>query len=394
MRRVVSFSGAALVAYLVLAFALFSSAWAHPRGRWIGADFDPVLFIWYLRWLPFALAHDHNPLVSDYLNWPDGFHLMWNTSILLPAFVLSPLTLLLGAVFAYNVLSTVALALSAWCAYLVLRRYAGSTAAAVGGLLYGFSSFMFVEAANHPHLTLAVFPPLAWLLLDEIVVRQRRRPVPLGLLLGLLAASQLLTGEEVLAMTAVVAAVGVVLLALLHRNEVRARAPYVARALGPALLVGSLLAAYPLAHQTFGARNVFTTTSPVQNRGTYILDALELVVPSQRQELTFGAANRVASNFNGPSEIGGYVGVPLLVLALAVVLMWRRDTLVQFTGLLAAIVLLLALGPRANFAGHPLPVPLPWVVPQRLPLVQSILPARFALLLFLLLAVLVAVFVD
>jgi hypothetical protein len=394
MRRLASFSAALLAAYLALAFALFCTAWQHPRGRWVGNDFDPVLFLWYLRWMPFALAHGHNPLVSDYLNFPGGFHLMWNTSILLPSFVLSPVTLLLGIVFAYNLLSTLALALSAWCAYFALRRYVRRPAAAVGGLLYGFSSFMLVQAANHPHLTLAIFPPLALLLLDEVLVRQRRRPVLLGVVLGVAAGLQLLTGEEVLAITALVAAIGIALLALLHRSEVRRRAPYAARALGAALLVGCVLAAYPLARQTFGSQHVFATSSPVQSRGTYVLDALELVVPSQRQELTFGAANRVAAKFKGQSEIGGYVGLPLLVLVVLVAIVYRRDRLVQFAAALAAAVVLLALGPRPNFAGHSLPVPLPWVVPQRLPLLQSILPARLALLLFLLLALLVAIFVD
>jgi hypothetical protein len=394
MRRLASFSAVVLAAYLALAFALFCTAWQHPRGRWIGHDFDPVLFIWYLRWMPFALAHGHNPLVSDYLNYPGGFHLMWNTSILLPAFVLSPVTLLLGVVVAYNLLSTLALAFSAWCAYFALRRYVRPGAAAIGGLLYGFSSFMLVQATNHPHMTLAVFPPLALLLLDEVLVRQRRRPVVLGVLLGVAAGLQLVTGEEILATTVLVAAIGVALLALMHRDEVRRRAPYAARALGTAALLGLVLAAYPLARQSFGSHHLLATKGPVQGGGTYVLDAVELVVPSQRQELTFGAANRVATKFKGQSEIDGYIGLPLLLLVAFVVVTYRRDRLVQFAAALGGIVLLLALGPRANFAGHPLPIPLPWVVPQRLPLLQAILPARLALLLFLLLALLVAIFVD
>ena len=148
MRRFVPFSGATLAAYVALAVAVFSSAWQHPAGRWVGQDFDPILFIWHLRWVPFALAHGHDPLISDYLNYPDGFNLMWNTSILLPAFLLSPVTLLLGVVVAYNVLATLALALSAWCAYFALRRYVRRVPAAVGGLLYGFSPFMFAHHSS------------------------------------------------------------------------------------------------------------------------------------------------------------------------------------------------------------------------------------------------------
>src|SRR6476469_8161292 len=222
MRRLVSFSAAVLGSHGVVARAAFWTAWREPTGRWVGYDFDPILFIWNLRWLPFAIAHGHGPLTSNYLNYPEGFNLMWNTSILLPALVLSPVTLLCGTVFSYNVLSTLALALSGWCAYFAFRRYARREAAAVGGLLYGFSSFMFGQAFNHPHMTIALFPPLVLLLLDEIVVRQRSRATVVGLLLGVATDLQLLTGEEVAAATVLVAIVGVALLALLHRDQVRA----------------------------------------------------------------------------------------------------------------------------------------------------------------------------
>src|SRR5947199_7575548 len=246
MRRLVSFSGALLAAYIALAAGAFWSAWRAPTGRWVGHDFDPVLFIWHLRWLPFALGHGLAPLTSDYLNYPQGFNLMWNTSILFPSFVLSPTTLLVGPVFSYNVLSTLALALSGWCAYFAFRRYVRREAAAVGGLLYGFSSFMFGQAYNHPHLTIALFPPLVLLLLDEILVRQRIRTVLAGALLGVATGLQVLTGEEIAAATALVAAIGVALLALLQRAELRSRLAHAARALATAAVVAVAIAAYPL----------------------------------------------------------------------------------------------------------------------------------------------------
>ena len=394
MRRFVPFSGATLAAYVALAVAVFSSAWHHPAGRWVGQDFDPILFIWHLRWVPFAFAHGHDPLISDYLNYPDGFNLMWNTSILLPAFLLSPVTLLLGVVVAYNVLATLALALSAWCAYFALRRYVRPGPAAVGGLLYGFSPFMFAQAQNHPHMTLAVFPPLALLLLDETLVRQRRSPLLVGALIGIAAGFQLVTGEEILAATVLVAAIGIALLALLHRNLIRARTPYALRALGAAFVVALVIGAVPLGVQLFGPQHVAASSGPVQSRGTFILDAAELVVPTRREELTFGAANDVGAKFKGQSEIDGYIGLPLLVLAGFAVVAWRRRPVVQFAAGLAAAVTLLSFGPRLTVAGRTLPLPLPWVIPQRLPFLENILPARLTLFLFLLLALLVAVFVD
>ncbi|HMJ38955.1 MAG TPA: hypothetical protein VK606_05335, partial [Verrucomicrobiae bacterium] len=72
----------ALLVYLLLAVAIFSSTWVDPAGRWIGSPKDPQLFIWYLGWIP-----RHLSLFTDYLSYPDGVNLMWNTSMIFPALI-------------------------------------------------------------------------------------------------------------------------------------------------------------------------------------------------------------------------------------------------------------------------------------------------------------------
>ena len=78
----------------------------------------------------------------------------------------------------------------------------GHLAAAVGGLVYGFSPAVRGQS-HHLHMSLAFLVPLMLLALHEIVVRQRRSPWLVGAGLGLMAGAQLLIGEELLAMTAV-----------------------------------------------------------------------------------------------------------------------------------------------------------------------------------------------
>src|SRR6266851_9681317 len=80
------------IAYSLLAVALFSSTWIDPAGSWIGSPKDPGLFIWYLGWIPHELAQGHNPLFTDYLSYPPGVNLMWNTSMIFPALLLWPVT--------------------------------------------------------------------------------------------------------------------------------------------------------------------------------------------------------------------------------------------------------------------------------------------------------------
>jgi hypothetical protein len=203
---------------------------------------------------------------------------------------------------------------------------------------------------------------------------------------------QVLTGEEIAAATALVAVLGVAVLALLHPSEVRVRVPYAARALGFAAVVALAIIAYPLTVQFTGPGRVSRTIQPT---GVHVLDLLELVVPTDRQEITFHWTNHLGAKFTGQSEIDGYVGIPLLLVAAFVVVRWWRDRLVRFASLLAVIVALLSLGPRLHVAGHTFgAVRLPWVVPQRIPVLENILPTRLAVFVFLLLGLLLAVFVD
>ena len=393
MRRLISFPAGLLLVYCVLAFGSFWTTWRSPTARWIGNSVDPNLFIWCLGWIAHAVTHGHDPLVTDYLRYPDGVNLMWNTSVIFPALVLTPVTLLFGAVLSYNVLATLALALSAWCAYFALRRYTGDVGAAVGGLLYGFGPYTFAQARDHPQMTFALFPPLVLLLLDEILVRQRRSAIGIGCLLGLATALQVLTGQELAAATALLAAIGAVLLALLEWKAVRASLPHAARALMAAAVVASAILAYPLMVQFFGM-NRYAGKGAVQLPDTFVSDLLAFLVPTHHQELTFAAAGRLEGTFTGPSEFDAYIGVPLLALAIFVVVRYRTEPVVRFAAGLGVIAAILSLGPRLHVAGESLPIRLPWVVPQRLPLLEHILPARLAVFTLLMLSLLVAVFID
>lgn len=378
-----------LLLFTALAVLLFAGAWVRPGQAWIGDDRDPHLFIWYLGWTPHQLAALRSPLFTTDLQWPGGANLMWNTAVFAPAVALWPVTAAFGPIVSYNVLATAAVALSAWCGYLAARRFvAAEVPAAVAGLVYGFSPCMIAESLRHPHVTLAVFPPLALILLHEILVRQRRSPLLAGGLLGVAAAAQLLTGEEILAYTALLAGAGAILLVVLRRREVAARAPRAAAALGMALGCFALLAAYPLAFQLLGPERV---SGLLQPPNVYVTDLLAFVVPPAPMALSTGATTAVTAGFTGNvSENGAYVGAPLLVLcAVAAVRRWRRP-LVRWSALLAAGAALLSLGPQLHVGGSVLPVPLPWALVGRLPLMESAVPARLMLFAWLGVALLVA----
>ena len=386
----------ALVAFVLLTLLLFRKAWSSPTTTWVGDAGDPPLFMWLLRWLPYALAEGQNPLFTLHLNYPDGVNLMWNTAIPLPALLLSPLTLAVGPVFSYNVLITSAVALSGCCAYLMLRRYVASRLTAfAGGLLYGFSPYIYSHANGHPNLAAAFVPPLMFLLLDEILVRQRRSPVVSGLLLGALAFVQLMISQELLAGEALIATVGLGLLAALHPAQVRSHAPHAAVALGVALVSSLSLSALPLAFQFLGPGRV--RTGSLWGPDIFVSDLLGFLIPNGHLQLSSGWTTRITGQFTDAccsSEWSAYLGVPLIVFMIVVTARWWSRPLVRFTGLLGASAAVLSMGPHLHVQGFVTPLTLPFAALAELPLVGNMLAERLMLYTYLMAAVLVAVALD
>ena len=200
-------------------------------------------------------------------------------------------------------------------------------------------------------------------------MRRRSHPVVAGGLAGLAAGLQLLTGEEMLAMTLLIAAVGAALLALMRRGAARAAWSHAARAAGVAAVVFAIVAAYPLAFQFFGPQRVYGS---VQRPDVYVSDLLAFVVPSQLIRFT-----------GNITENGAYIGLPLLVLFIAGVVVGRAQAWVRWTAVTTIVVAVLSLGPHLHVDGNVTQVPLPWAVVAWLPLMGSALPARLMVIAFL-----------
>lgn len=386
-------AAAVLLFYLACSAALFRAAWAAPETHSIGYYADPQQFMWFLGWISYALSHGQNPFISTYVNYPYGVNLLWNTSVLLPGAALAPLTDHFGPIVAYNTLVTLALPLSAWCAYLALGRWVRShIAAAAGGLLYGFSPYMTAQALTHPHLVVALAPPLLLLLLDELLVRQRRQAIVVGAALGVLGAAQLLTGEEMLATMALAAVLGAILLALLRPGEVHAHVRYAAAGFAVAGVVFAILAAGPLWLQFEGPQRALGSLHAGR---PYVADLLNVVVPSRTQLVIPEAARRISNHFNAsPAEQDAYIGLPLLLLLIGIAALWWSRPLVRWAALLALLLAVLALGGRLEVGGHVTNIPLPWLLFAQLPLLKEAITGRLMLYVFLLAALLAALLLD
>jgi hypothetical protein len=386
-------SAGALAGYLGIVLLLFREAWSDPFHLIIGGHGDAEESMWYLTWAPWALLHGQNPLVTHQMGVPAGVNLMWHTPQTLTALVAWPVTAAGGPVLSYNLMMTLAPAVSAWCAHLVIRRHVpGGLPALLGGLLYGLSPYMLAHSVGHLNLTTVWVPPLMLLVLEEVLVRQRR-PWPVGgAALGLLATCQLFISEELLASEALIAAVAAAVLAVLFRPEVGPRVAHALRAVAVAAGVVAALGGWAIGIQFLGGHRVH---GGVQPPGVYVTDLLNLVVPTDVQGLAPGWAPSVSSSFTGNgSERNGYLGIPLIAVLVVVAVRRRDRPLVPVAALTGLAAVVLSMGPSLHVAGHRTHVPLPEALVGRLPVLANLLPGRLMLYAFLMAAVLVAVFVD
>jgi hypothetical protein len=370
----------AAVWYLVGALAVTLWLWRSPVSRVVaGNPNDADQLAWFFRYDATALAHGHLPaLITTAMNAPQGVSVMWNTFMMLPGTLLAPVTWLAGPQAALTVFMTAGFAGSALAMFVVLRRWgASTTAAALGGAVYGFSPAVVHSAIGHYDLQFAVLPPLmvdAGLRLVTGRVSARRG----GLVLGLLVTAQLFITEEILAATAIA---GIVMAAVVAASRPRTVAGAVRRTaagLGVAAAVPLVLAGYPLYVQFFG---------PLRQHGSpfttdfFKNDLSTFVVPSSLQFFHTSSSAAAALRFQGElPEYLGYLGWPLIgVLILAAITGWRRLP-VRVAAVAWAVLEVFSLGGTLMFGGHHHPaIKLPWYWLQSLPLLNAALPDRFAL---------------
>jgi hypothetical protein len=375
-----------------LAALVWHNAWRHPFSTQVGVFGDADEYTWFLAWVPYAIGHGLNPLGSTFANFPHGINLMWNTSLLLPSFLISPVTLIFGTAFSYNVLATAAPALSTTFAYMAFRRWTAPVASLAGALVFGFSSYMVAQSVGHLAQTFVMSAPLFLIVLDRLLVVQSSKPWLDGLMLGGLAWAQLVTGEEVLAVEAVAAVIALFVLVAINDRAIFPHVRYAARGLvvaGGSFLVLSLPF---LAYQFFGPNRV--QNAHVKN--VYVNDLLNFVVPTNIDRFAPAFALHLSGEFrpqNG-SEQDAYIGIPLLLFIILTLVIARRRRVTWVAFSVAAGIALLSMGPTLHVLGHTTTFELPDAWVQDLPLLRNLLPDRFASMMFLSAGWLVAIGFD
>ncbi len=383
LRRVRGLDVAVIAGYVGLAVLLTSGQWVRPE-RLFHQDNDQMLFEWMLARAARAVTGAENPLYSTALNAPDGVNLMANTSVLGLGVPLTPVTLLFGTQPAFLVAVVACLAGTATAWYvLLLRRLVGCrVAAAVGGLVCGFAPGMVAQAGAHLHIAAQfLVPPILALVFRPDTDRVRRR----GAALGLLVAYQVFLGEEVLVFVALAAGVLTVGYALADRAMARRLAPAFLGRIGVGALVAGALLAYPLWFQFRGPGHY--RGMPFDAPG-FRLDAASFTASARQTVL--GDDHLPGLLAPNPTEENSFFGPGLLVLAVVIVVWLWRSPLVRAMAVVGTVAALFSLGPVVRVDGASTGLPGPYRLVAGVPLLDLVVPARFALICVPVLGVLVA----
>jgi hypothetical protein len=367
---------------------------------------DPSQELWFLTWTRWALIHGHSPFLSNAIYaGQGGANMMTNTSWMLPAVLLAPVTWLFGPIASFNVLAVLAPALSGWCCFAAARVVTSFLPAQVlGGLVYGFSPFIVQnDPFGHINFTLAFFPPLAFLLLYDLLVTHRHGPVRVGVWMAVLVVAEFFTSTEMLALSALVLAVTLPAVVAMAPRQAWAHRLRVLTGFGVAAGIAVPVLAYPVWFTLAGPRHIVGVPwADAPQWGTTpaaIVDAGVRVGQSSYFDMTGGYYGAIGPNA-GPLHLPSllYVGVPLLLLMVVSAVTWYRWRVAWSLAIGAAVAWLFSFGTTFGDVGAGPAVSRPWWLPWRLfahlPLVEDILPIRFGIIVTFGLAMLFAISLD
>jgi hypothetical protein len=365
----------AVALFLVLSVLLYQGRFFDPAHRYLTDSLqDQNQWEWFLAVTADNVTHLRNPLFTDVQGFPAGVNLMANTAMLGLSVPLTPVTLLFGPAVALSLLMTLGLAATAAAWYRLIReRIVPHRAAAfAGAALAAFAPPMISHANAHPNfVVLFMIPPIV----DRALRLTEGAPVTRNaVVLGLMAAYQFFLGEEPL----LLAAVGMLLFAVAHaavRPDVARRAVRpLLRGLAIAAAVCLPLVVYPLAWQFSGPQSYDGID---HGSATGTANSVRALLTFAERSLLAGDAGRANALSLNPTEQNAFYGWPLALLALAVtVWLWRRPVVRALAAtVLAAAVL--SLGPRITLGSAT--VPGPWALLDGLPLFESVIESRVAL---------------
>ncbi|MFI7499056.1 dolichyl-phosphate beta-glucosyltransferase [Streptomyces sp. NPDC049687] len=362
----------AALLFLVFAVTLYAGRFFDPAHRYLTDSLqDQNQWEWFFAVTADNVVHLRNPLFTDLQGFPDGVNLMANTAMLGLSVPLTPLTLLSGPAITLSLVMTLGLAATAAAWYwLIGKRLVDSRAAAfTGAALAAFAPPLVSHANAHPNFVVLFMIPL---LIDRALrLCEGTRVARDATALGLMAAYQFFLGEEPLLLAVLGMLVFAVAYAAVRPDVARRSVRPLLRGLAIAAAVALPLLVYPLAWQFSGPQS-YDGIDHGTAQGT--ANSLRALLTFAERSLIAGDADTVRALSLNPTEQNAFYGWPLALLTLVItVLLWRRRPVVRALAATAFAAALLSMGPRVGA------LPGPWALLDRLPLFESVIESRVAI---------------
>ena len=377
----------------VTALALYLLVWLLTSARgliehlsWARLDqrsMDPNFYVWCLRWWPYAIAHALDPFYTSQIEAPVGHSLAWVTTAPPVVLLAVPLTLIAGPLVTFNVLTAIALPVSAWAAFVLCRRLTGQFwPALVGGAVFGFSAYEVNHgSAGQLNLTYSLLLPI----LAYVIIVWRDGAISTRafvILAGLIMAAQFYLFLETFADLTAILIVSLLVGFAIAGPAGRPAVARLAKSIGLAYAI-AVAAALPYLMYVLSARTPKLTAAGG-------LDLASLIIP--RPDRTFGIA-WLADAAHGPvrASEAGYVGLPLLLLVVLLAVTCWSSKMVRFLTWMLAFIVVAAFGSALTVEGRNV-VSLPWGALWRLPILRNAYPSRLMVFAYLVLAVATALY--
>lgn len=375
-----------IVSYLLFAFSIGLNL---TKG-YIGVySHDQIQFIWTLYWWPYAISHHINPFFSTFIWHPYGTDLILAPASVPGASLIAlPLTLIFGPVASYNMLIIVGSALSAFFTFLITKYLTKSyKAGVIAGLLFGFSTYQFVQVV-HLHIELTFLIPLIGYLF--LLFWEKKIPgIAFILLVGSCLTLQYLIAVEVFVSLTLFIGISFIIFALVypeHFSELINVLIYLLLA-----YIFCIIMLSPFLYITIINK---IPTAPFHSAKEFSVDPLNFIIPTPATYLGASAFAQLSSTFFGnPYENSGYLGIPAVsIIMIYSVKYWQEKmTRVLFFTLLC--VMILSLGPTLHIAGHSTLI-LPDYYLNKFPIVNQLLPERLTVYIFFVASLLIGLWVG
>ncbi len=379
----------ALAVYLLYNWTFLIPVHFDITDRLIGQGTDPLAWIWFYSWFPYALTQGSNPLISAVVWVPGGLNLTWTKCTMALAILCWPITTHWGACVTYNVIVLTAPALAAWMAYFLCREITGMFFPALfGGWLFGFSSYELGQLLGHVDLFVNwPVPLLAWL-----AVRWYRKKLSdraFVILATITLFIELGISIEVFATTVLF---GFTTLLIAYHVLPDPTAPRRLTRLmiySTIILPAVCLLALPfLGVMLFGPDHPYRS---IYSPAVFSTDLANILIPTGTTWLDNGLLALLFGPMAGNiSEQGAYIALPLLVMWILYIRSYWRTGTGKLVIVAAAMFMVFSLGPWLTILDHRFSIPLPWAIFTHLPLIKDALPARFTLYVWLATAVMAA----